>query len=153
MVVYCCGSGCFGCVCVLLELVPEGGSPLRKRLHWMQMHLDPSSPDAVWSLPWRCNNLLFLGLQKATLGIFRGRCGALVFVRVLSGFCPVPGVIRWWFTVAEALLWMRLRAVGACSPFFFPHCGSGYIGCRCIWTHLLQMQSGRCLGGVIIFFF
>ena len=33
----------------------DGGLPLRKRLHWMQMHLDPSSPDAVWSLPWRCN--------------------------------------------------------------------------------------------------
>ena len=37
----------------------EGGSPLRKRLHWMQMHLDPFSPDAVWSLLWRCNNFFF----------------------------------------------------------------------------------------------
>ena len=40
MVVYCCASGCFGCVWAC----SEGGSPLRKRLHWMQMHLDPSSP-------------------------------------------------------------------------------------------------------------
>ena len=23
MVVYCCASGCFGCVCVVLELVPK----------------------------------------------------------------------------------------------------------------------------------
>ena len=149
MVVYCCGSGCFGCVCVLLELVPEGGSPLRKRLHWMQMHLDPSSPDAVWSLPWRCNNLLFLGLQKATLGIFRGRCGAafcLVFVRFW-------GVIRWWFTVAEAAALDAFACCWSLFPRVVRRCGSGYIGCRCIWTHLLQMQSGRCLGGVIIFFF
>ena len=24
-----------------------------------EMHLDPSSPDAVWSLPWQCNNFFF----------------------------------------------------------------------------------------------
>ena len=70
----------------------EGGSPLRKRLHWMQMHLDPSSPDAVWSLPWRwCR------------GAFEGGS-----------------------PLRKRLHWMR-----------------------CIWTHLLQMQSGRCLGSVI----
>ena len=34
-------------------------------------------------------------------------------------------------------------------PRVVRRCGSGYIGCRCIWTHFLQMQSGRCLGGVI----
>ena len=35
----------------------DGGLLLRKRLLWMR--LDPSSPDAVWSLPWQCNNFFF----------------------------------------------------------------------------------------------
>ena len=96
MVVYCCGSGGFGCVWThLLQMqsgrclgnvitfllglqkatlgsfrgwcgaaflsgfgaCSDGGLLLRKRLLWMR--LDPSSPDAVWSLPWQCNNFFF----------------------------------------------------------------------------------------------
>ena len=95
MVVYCCGSGCFGCVWT----------------HLLQMQ------------PGRClgNVITFLlGLQKATLGSFRGWCGAAF----LSGFgaCSDGGLL-----LRKRLLWMRLDPS---SPD-------------------LQMQSGRCLGSVI----
>ena len=136
-------------------------SPLRKRLHWMQMHLDPSSPDAVWSLPWRCHNLLFSSFFRALessffrasesdVRHFSWAVWCCVFCLVFVRFW---GVIRWWFTVAEAAALDAFACCWSLFPRVVRRCGSGYIGCRCIWTHLLQMQSGRCLGGVIIFFF
>ena len=51
--------------------------------------------------------------------------------------------------VRQLVFWsLRKRLFrGWFVPRVVRRCGSGYIGCRCIWTHLLQMQSGRCLGG------
>ena len=103
MVVYCCGSGCFGCICVVLRLVlmvvcrcGSGG------LGCIWRHLS-------WSLPWRCN-FFFSSLrpQKATLGTFRGWCGAAF----LSGFgaCSDGGLL-----LRKRLRWMHLRGFEACS--------------------------------------
>ena len=84
MVGYCCASGCFGCVCVVLELVPRVVRRCGSGYIGCRCIMDPSSPDAVWSLPWRwCR------------GAFEGGS-----------------------PLRKRLHWMR-----------------------CIWTHLLQMQS------------
>ena len=201
MVVYCCASGCFGCVCVVLELVPRvvrrcGSGYIGCRCIWthllqMQSGRCLGGGVAVRSrvvrrcgsgyIGWDASGPIFSRcslLQKATLGSFRGWCGAAF----LSGFgaCSDGGLL-----LRKRLLWMRLRGVGACSEGGLPlrkrlhwmqmhldpsspdavwslpwrWCRGAFEGgsplrkrlhwMRCIWTHLLQMQSGRCLGSVI----
>ena len=79
------------------------------------MHLDPSSPDAVWSLPWRCHNLLFSSFFRALESSFFKasesdvrhfswavwRC---VFVWFLSGFgaCSDGGLLA---AALDAFAW------------------------------------------------
>ena len=92
MVVYCCGSGCFGCVWTHLLQMQSGrclGSVITSSFRASESNVRQFS----WVV-WRC-----------------------VFV---------------WF-------WRVLMVVYCC--------GSGCFGC--VWTHLLQLQSGRCLGSVI----
>ena len=95
----------------------EGGSPLRKRLHWMR---------CIWTH--------LLQMQS-------GRCLGSV---ITSSFRASESDVRQfsWVVWRCVFVWFlgRVLMVVYC-------CASGYIGCRCIWTHLLQMQSGRCLGG------
>ena len=98
MVVYCCASGCFGCVWTHLLQMQSGrclGNVITSSFRASESNVRQFPWvvwRCVWSLPWRwCR------------GAFEGGS-------------PLRKRLHW---------------------------------IRCIWTHLLQMQSGRCLGSVI----
>ena len=130
MVVYCCGSGCVGCICVVLRLVlmvvcrcGSGG------LGCIWRHLS-------WSLPWRCN-FFFSSLRASESDV---RHFSWVVWRCV--FVWFWGVLWWWFTVAEAA---ALDAFAWFWGLFWWWCA---VAEAAAWDASGGISPGRCLGGV-----
>ena len=111
MVVYCCGSGCFGCVCVLLELVPRvvrrcGSGYIGCRCIWTHL-LQMQSGRCLGGVI-----IFFFWASESDVRHFSWAVWCCVFVWFLSGF---GAWLDGGLLLRKRLLWMRLRAVGACS--------------------------------------
>ena len=154
MVVYCCASGCFGCVWTHLLQMQSGrclGNVITSSFKASESNVRQFSWvvwRCVWSLPWRWCRGAFEGGSPLRKRLHWMRCIWTHLLQMRSGRC-LGSVITSSFRASER----NVRQFSWCGAAFlsgFGACSDGGLLLRKrLRPYLLQMQSGRCLGSVI----